>query len=155
PARAEHLIQVAVKEPIGPIAAFAPWNAPAITPSRKISGAIAAGCSVVIKPSEETPAVALEIGRILIEAGLPQGVLRIVFGSPALISEKLLRSPLIRGVTFTGSTKVGKQLASIAVQDMKRMTLELGGHAPVIIFDDVGVEAVAKAAVVAKYRNSG
>lgn len=155
PARAEHLIQLAVKEPIGPIAAFAPWNAPAITPSRKISGAIAAGCSVVIKPSEETPAVALEIGRMLIEAGLPEGVLSIVFGRPALVSEKLLRSPLIRGVTFTGSTNVGKQLATMALQDMKRMTLELGGHAPVIVFDDVDVESVTKTAVAAKYRNSG
>jgi succinate-semialdehyde dehydrogenase/glutarate-semialdehyde dehydrogenase len=155
PSRAENIQQIAVKEPVGPIAAFSPWNAPTITPSRKISGALAAGCSVIIKPAEETPATALAIGKVLIEAGLPEGVLSIVFGDPVLISKKLIESPVIRGITFTGSTQVGKQLAGLAVQGMKRMTLELGGHAPVVVFDDVNVDAVAKAAATAKYRNSG
>jgi succinate-semialdehyde dehydrogenase/glutarate-semialdehyde dehydrogenase len=155
PSRAENVHQIAVKEPVGPIAAFSPWNAPTITPSRKISGALAAGCSVIIKPAEETPATALAIGKILIEAGLPDGVLSIVFGDPVLISKTLIDSPVIRGITFTGSTVVGKQLAGMAVQGMKRMTLELGGHAPVVVFDDVNVDAVAKAAATAKYRNSG
>lgn len=155
PARAENLHQVAIREPVGPIAAFSPWNAPAITPSRKISGATAAGCSVIIKPSEETPAVALTIGEMLLEAGLPPDVLSMVFGDPAMISKQLIMSDIIRGITFTGSTSVGKELAGMAVQGMKRMTLELGGHAPVVIFDDVDIEMVAKTAASAKYRNAG
>ena len=155
PARAENIQQMMVKEPVGPIAAFSPWNAPTITPSRKISGALAAGCSVIIKPSEETPATALAIGGMLLEAGLPEGVLSIVFGDPVAISRQLIESPVIRGITFTGSTQVGKLLAGMAVQGMKRMTLELGGHAPVVVFDDVNVDAVAKAAASAKYRNGG
>lgn len=155
PARSDKIQQVAVKEPVGPIAAFSPWNAPTITPSRKISGALAAGCSVIIKPSEETPATALAIGHMMLEAGLPEGVLSIVFGDPVAISRQLIESPVIRGITFTGSTNVGKQLAGLAVQGMKRMTLELGGHAPVVVFDDVNVDAVAKSAATAKYRNGG
>lgn len=155
PARAENLHQVAIREPVGPIAAFSPWNAPAITPSRKISGATAAGCPVIIKPSEETPAVALTIGEMLLEAGLPPDVLSMVFGDPAMISKQLIMSDIIRGITFTGSTSVGKELAGMAVQGMKRMTLELGGHAPVVIFDDVDIEMVAKTAASAKYRNAG
>lgn len=155
PARLEGTRQLAVREPLGPIAAFSPWNAPTITPSRKIGGALAAGCSVIIKPSEETPATALAIAAMLEEAGLPAGVLSMVFGDPALISGKLLASPVIRGITFTGSTAIGKRLATHAVQSMKRMTLELGGHAPVIVFDDVDAEKVGAAAARAKYRNAG
>ncbi|MGY3632073.1 NAD-dependent succinate-semialdehyde dehydrogenase [Bradyrhizobium sp. Lot33] len=155
PPRTRGAMQFALREPIGPIAAFASWNAPAITPSRKISGALAAGCSVIIKASEETPATALAIAALLQESGLPDGVLNVVFGNPAEISAKLIGSPIIRGITFTGSTSVGKQLASLAVQGMKRMTLELGGHAPVVIFEDVDPEAVALSAVTAKYRNAG
>lgn len=155
PSRNRAIQQIAVREPLGPIAAFAPWNAPAITPARKISSALAAGCSVVIKPSEETPATALAIAAILEEAGLPAGVLNLVFGNPAQISEKLISSPIIRGMTFTGSTQIGKQLGALAVQTMKRMTLELGGHAPVVIFGDVDPEAAALSAVTAKFRNSG
>lgn len=155
PARAPGFSQLALREPVGPIAAFAPWNAPAITPSRKISGALAAGCSVIIKPSEETPATALAIAGLLQDAGLPDGVLSVVYGKPAAISEKLIGSPVIRGITFTGSTAVGKQLAALAVRGMKRMTMELGGHAPVVVFEDIDPEAVATAAVGAKYRNAG
>jgi succinate-semialdehyde dehydrogenase/glutarate-semialdehyde dehydrogenase len=155
PARAPGFSQLALREPVGPIAAFAPWNAPAITPSRKISGALAAGCSVIIKPSEETPATALAIAGLLQDAGLPDGVLSVVYGKPAAVSEKLIGSPVIRGITFTGSTPVGKQLAALAVRGMKRMTMELGGHAPVVVFEDMDPEAVAAAAVGAKYRNAG
>lgn len=155
PPRVEGTRQMALREPIGPIAAFSPWNAPTITPARKIGGALAAGCSVIIKPSEETPATALAIADMLAEAGLPAGVLSMVFGDPAMISARLLASPVIRGITFTGSTAVGKLLAAQAVQSMKRMTLELGGHAPVIVFDDVDPEKVGAAAAAAKYRNAG
>ncbi|WP_455153257.1 NAD-dependent succinate-semialdehyde dehydrogenase [Bradyrhizobium cenepequi] len=155
PPRTRGAMQTVLREPIGPIAAFASWNAPAITPSRKISGALAAGCSVIIKASEETPATALAIAALLQESGLPDGVLNVAFGNPAEISAKLIGSPIIRGVTFTGSTSVGKQLASLAVQSMKRMTLELGGHAPVVIFEDIDPEVVALSAVTAKYRNAG
>lgn len=155
PPRVEGIRQMAMREPLGPIAAFSPWNAPTITPARKIGGALAAGCSVVIKPSEETPATALAIAGMLEEAGLPAGTLSMVFGDPTLISRKLLGSPVIRGITFTGSTAVGKLLAGQAVQSMKRMTLELGGHAPVIVFDDVDAEKAGAAAAAAKYRNAG
>ena len=155
PSRNRAIQQIVIREPLGPIAAFAPWNAPAITPARKISSALAAGCSVIIKPSEETPATALAIAGLLEEAGLPAGVLNVVFGNPAQISQKLVGSPIIRGITFTGSTEIGKQLGALAVQTMKRMTLELGGHAPVVIFGDVDPEAAALSAVAAKFRNSG
>ena len=155
PSRNAKIQQISVREPVGPIAAFAPWNAPAITPARKISSALAAGCSVIIKPSEETPATALAIAAALQEAGLPDGVLNVVFGDPAMISARLVGSNIIRGITFTGSTDIGKQLGALAVQTMKRMTLELGGHAPVVIFGDVDPEAAALSAVSAKFRNSG
>ena len=155
PSRSSNIRQIAVREPLGPIAAFAPWNAPAITPARKISSALAAGCSVIIKPSEETPATALAIAAALQEAGLPDGVLNVVFGDPAMISSRLVGSNITRGITFTGSTEIGKQLGALAVQTMKRMTLELGGHAPVVIFGDVDPEAAALSAVTAKFRNSG
>lgn len=155
PSRSRAIQQIAVREPLGPIAAFAPWNAPAITPARKISSALASGCSVIIKPAEETPATALAVASALQDAGLPAGVLNVVFGNPALISRKLLGSPITRGLTFTGSTEVGKQLGALAVQTMKKMTLELGGHAPVLIFGDVDPEAAAISAVGAKFRNSG
>jgi succinate-semialdehyde dehydrogenase/glutarate-semialdehyde dehydrogenase len=155
PSRNRAIQQIAVREPLGPIAAFAPWNAPAITPARKISSALAAGCSVIIKPAEETPATALAIAAALQDAGLPAGVLNVVFGDPELISQKLLGSPVTRGLTFTGSTAVGKKLGALAVQTMKKMTLELGGHAPVLIFGDVDPEAAAVSAVMAKFRNAG
>jgi len=155
PSRSRNVQQIAIREPLGPIAAFSPWNAPAITPARKISSALAAGCSVIIKPAEETPATALAIAAALVDAGLPAGVLNVVFGNPALVSQKLLGSPITRGLTFTGSTEIGKQLGALAVQTMKKMTLELGGHAPVLIFGDVDPEAAAISAVTAKFRNSG
>jgi succinate-semialdehyde dehydrogenase/glutarate-semialdehyde dehydrogenase len=147
--------QLVVQEPIGPVAAFAPWNAPLITPSRKISSALAAGCSVVIKPAEETPATALCLAEAFLEAGLPAGVLNVLFGNPAQISGRLLSSPSIRALTFTGSTGVGKSLASLAVANMVRPVMELGGYAPVLVCADADPEAVAAGAVRAAYRNAG
>ena len=155
PGRSEAVRQLVVKEPVGPVAAFSSWNAPLITPSRKISGALAAGCPVVMKPAEETPAVALALADILAEVGLPGGLLSVVFGDPEAISRQLMAAPEIRGLSFTGSTAVGTRLGQMAMGDMKRVVLELGGHAPVLVFDDVDAEAVAKAAVGAKFRNAG
>ncbi|MGP4689236.1 NAD-dependent succinate-semialdehyde dehydrogenase [Agrobacterium pusense] len=155
PSRQAGIRQIVLKEPLGPIAAFAPWNAPLITPSRKISGALAAGCTVVIKPAEETPACTFALAAILEEAGLPAGALSVVTGNPAEISRQLIASPVIKGVTFTGSTAVGKSLAAQAALSMKRMISELGGHAPVLIFPDTDIDAVALSAAKAKYRNAG
>lgn len=155
PGRVPGSVQTTVIEPVGPVAAFSGWNAPAITPSRKISSALAAGCTIVLKPSEETPGVALAIARAVADAGVPAGVLNIVFGEPQGVAEQLLAAPEIRMLTFTGGTAVGKKLAEMAARSLKRATLELGGHAPVIVFDDVDVDAVARAAVAAKFRNAG
>lgn len=155
PSRESASRQLALREPLGPVAAFGSWNAPLITPSRKMSGALGAGCSIIMKASEEVPACALALGRIAYECGLPEGALSILVGDPVMISERLIDSPVIRGVTFTGSTQVGKALSARAAAMMKRPIMELGGHAPVLIFDDVNVEAVANAAAAAKFRNSG
>lgn len=155
PPRTPGMRQLAMPEPVGPVAAFAGWNAPAITPSRKIAGALAAGCSIVIKPSEETPGIALEIARALEDAGLPAGVLNMLFGDPGAISRALIESPITRMVTFTGSTAIGRELATLAARGLKRATLELGGHAPVLVYDDADVETAVDALLGAKLRNSG
>ncbi|ELA01315.1 NAD-dependent succinate-semialdehyde dehydrogenase [Cupriavidus metallidurans] len=155
PARSEGITQTVVWEPMGPVAAFAGWNAPAITPSRKISGALAAGCTIVIKPSEETAGVALLIARVVQDAGIPDGVVNMVFGDPGEVADILCRSPRIAMVTFTGATSVGKVVGAKAAETMKRATLELGGHAPVVVCDDVDVDRVVRMAVATKYRNSG
>ncbi|MDF3885211.1 NAD-dependent succinate-semialdehyde dehydrogenase [Cupriavidus basilensis] len=155
PARAEGVTQTVLWEPIGPVAAFAGWNAPAITPARKISGALAAGCTIVIKPSEETAGVALIMARILKDAGIPDGVVNMVFGDPAEIAERLCAAPQFAMVTFTGATSIGKAIGSKAALTMKRAILELGGHAPVIVCDDVDVDRVVTGAVATKYRNAG
>ncbi|WP_216937302.1 MULTISPECIES: NAD-dependent succinate-semialdehyde dehydrogenase [unclassified Acinetobacter] len=147
--------QTVVYEPVGVVAAFSGWNAPAITPARKISAALAAGCSIVIKPSEETAGIALKIAQIIDELDFPKGVVNMVFGNPEDISNILCESPDIAVITFTGATSIGKALAEKASKHLKKLTLELGGHAPVIICEDVDVEKVAKAAVAAKYRNAG
>ncbi|WP_429948325.1 NAD-dependent succinate-semialdehyde dehydrogenase [Comamonas sediminis] len=142
-------------EPVGVCAAFAPWNFPAITPARKIAGALAAGCTLVLKPAEETPATAQELVRVLHDAGLPAGVLNMVFGVPAEVSGYLLDQPEVAKFSFTGSTAVGKMLASHAAKSMKRATLELGGHAPVIVWKDADIEKAADALVAGKFRNAG
>jgi succinate-semialdehyde dehydrogenase / glutarate-semialdehyde dehydrogenase len=155
PARARNVRQWVLREPVGPVAAFTTWNSPILTPSRKIATALAAGCSVIIKPSGETPAGTQAVVEALQSAGLPRGVINLVTGYSGLIAEQLLRSPAIRGMTFTGSTAIGKRVAALAVEGMKRMVLELGGYAPVVICSDVDVEHAAAAAVTGKFRNSG
>lgn len=155
PARDPGTLQHTVVEPVGVVAAFAPWNAPAVTPSRKIGGALAAGCSMILKPAEETPTAALMIAAALREAGLPDGVLNVVFGDPPMIGRHLVTSPVVRAVTFTGSTAVGAELHELGARSMTRMTMELGGHAPVLVLADADVEEVARSAVPACYRNSG
>lgn len=155
PPRGAGITQTVALEPIGVVAAFAGWNAPAITPSRKISGALAAGCTIVIKPSEETAGVALHIAKAVQDAGVPDGVVNMVFGEPGAIADQLCTSPQVHMVTFTGATSVGKQIGAKAALTMKRATLELGGHAPVIVCDDADADRVARAAVATKYRNAG
>lgn len=142
------------KEPIGPVAAFSPWNFPTTIPSRKMAAALAAGCSVIIKPAEEAPGSCLELARCLDEAGLPKGVLNVVFGEPASISAHLIASPVVRKISFTGSTVVGKHLARLAADVMKPTTMELGGHAPVIVFEDADLDVAVRMSA-GKYRNAG
>ncbi|SDP61280.1 succinate-semialdehyde dehydrogenase / glutarate-semialdehyde dehydrogenase [Rhodoferax sp. OV413] len=155
PSRVAGQRQLVVKEPIGPVAVLTPWNYPALIPVRKISSVLAAGCSCIIKPAEETAACSMEIVRAFIDAGLPKGVLNLVYGVPADISDHLLKAPEVRGVAFTGSTAIGKQLSSLAALSLKRMVMELGGHAPVLVFDDVNVAEVATMSAMRKYRNAG
>ncbi len=144
-----------VYEPVGPVAAFAPWNFPLGNPGRKLGAPIAAGCSVILKSAEETPASALGVVQALLDAGLPKGVAQAVFGVPDEVSRHLLGSPIIRKLSFTGSTVVGKHLAKLAADDMKRTTMELGGHGPVLVFDDIDVDTVLDTVVTQKYRNAG
>jgi succinate-semialdehyde dehydrogenase/glutarate-semialdehyde dehydrogenase len=155
PQRASGVRMTVLKEPVGPVAAFAPWNFPIGNPARKIGAALGAGCPCILKPAEEAPASALEVAHALVDAGLPPGVLSVVFGVPAEISSYLLASPVIRAISFTGSIAVGKQLTRLAAEGMKRTTMELGGHAPVLVFEDVDVEQVLDQSVFAKYRNAG
>lgn len=144
-----------LKQPIGPVAAFSPWNFPTTIPSRKIAAALAAGCPMIIKPAEETPASCLELARALDDAGLPKGVLNVVFGLPTDISSYLIASPVIRKISFTGSTAVGKHLARLAADVMKPSTMELGGHAPVIIFEDADLDKAVRQLSGSKFRNAG
>ncbi|MBC2778620.1 NAD-dependent succinate-semialdehyde dehydrogenase [Parasphingopyxis marina] len=144
-----------VKEPVGPVAAFSPWNFPIGNPGRKLGAPIAAGCSVIMKSAEETPASALMVIQSLYDAGLPKEVAQAVFGVPDMVSRHLLGSPIIRKLSFTGSTVVGKHLMQLAAEDMKRTTMELGGHGPVLVFDDVDVDRVLDTMVPHKYRNCG
>jgi len=155
PARAEGVYQLVVKEPVGPVAAFTPWNFPINQVVRKLSAALAAGCSIIVKAPEETPAAPAELIRAFVDAGVPAGVVNLVFGVPAEISEYLIPHPVIRKMSFTGSTAVGKQLAAIAGAHMKRVTMELGGHAPAIVFEDADVDHASKLLSASKYRNAG
>ena len=142
-------------EPVGPVAAFAPWNFPLGNPGRKLGAPIAAGCSVILKSAEETPASALGVLQCLLDAGLPKEVAQAVFGVPDEVSRHLLASPIIRKLSFTGSTVVGKHLAKLAAEDMKRTTMELGGHGPVLVFGDADIDKALETAVGGKYRNAG
>jgi succinate-semialdehyde dehydrogenase/glutarate-semialdehyde dehydrogenase len=142
-------------QPIGTVAAFSPWNFPMSQPCRKVAGAIASGCSIILKAAEETPAGALHIARALHDAGLPPGVLNLVFGTPAEISDYLIKNDQVRLVAFTGSTAVGKHLTTLAAQHMTPVLMELGGHAPVIVCEDTDVEAAAMTGAIRKMRNAG
>lgn len=144
-----------IREPIGVIAAFTPWNFPMSSPARKVGGALAAGCSIILKAAEETPAGAVLLAKAFKDAGLPDGVLNVVFGDPAMISAHLIANPTVRGITFTGSTPVGKHLAGLAAQHMKPAILELGGHAPVVICEDADPEKAAIACIKGKLNNAG
>ncbi|MEO5706437.1 MAG: NAD-dependent succinate-semialdehyde dehydrogenase [Alteraurantiacibacter sp.] len=146
---------IVVHEPVGPVAAFAPWNFPIHNPARKLGAPIAAGCSVILKPAEETPASAMAVVAALVDAGCPADVVQLVFGVPDEVSRHLLASPIIRKLSFTGSTAVGKHLLKLAADTMKRTTLELGGHAPVIVFDDCDIEKTVATLAMGKARNAG
>jgi succinate-semialdehyde dehydrogenase/glutarate-semialdehyde dehydrogenase len=140
---------------VGPCLAFVAWNFPANNVMRKVAGALGAGCSITIKPSEETPSTAIAIGRALVDAGLPAGALNIVFGEPSEVSAHLLASPIARKMSFTGSVPVGKHLARLSADTLKKVTLELGGHAPVLVFADTDIQKAAKVTAAGKFRNAG
>ncbi len=155
PARAAGVYQLVVKEPVGIVAAFTPWNFPINQAVRKVSAALAAGCAVILKGPEETPGSCAELVRAFADAGLPPGVLNLVYGVPAEISEYLIPHRAVRKISFTGSTAVGKHLAALAGAHMKRATMELGGHAPAIVFEDADLDAAAKILAANKFRNGG
>ena len=155
PARADGVMQMVVKLPVGPVAAFTPWNFPINQVVRKLSAALAAGCSIIVKAPEETPAAPAELIRAFADAGVPDGVVNLVYGIPAEISEYLIPHPVIRKISFTGSTPVGKKLAALAGEHMKLATMELGGHAPAIIFDDADIGKAVKVLAASKFRNAG
>ena len=144
-----------VHEPVGPAVAFCPWNFPILNPARKLAPALAAGCSMIIKPPEEAPGSAIEVIRCFIDAGVPAGVIGIVFGVPDQVSRHLIASPVIRKISFTGSVPVGKALMKLAAEGMKRTTMELGGHSPVLVFDDCDLEKTVAMVAAAKFRNAG
>ena len=155
PGRSRGVRQLVLHEPVGIVAAFTPWNFPVVTPARKIGGALAAGCSIIIKASEETPGACVELVRCFADAGLPAGVLNLVFGVPSAVSEHLLMKEPIKKISFTGSIPVGKHLAGLAAKTMKRATMELGGHSPVVVFNDANPEKAADTIAAFKYRNAG
>ncbi len=155
PPRAPNIRQAVIREPVGPVAAFTPWNFPINQAVRKVSAALAAGCSVLLKGPEETPASCAALVKAFADADLPAGALNLVFGDPAEISSHVIPHPVIRKVSFTGSTAVGKRLAALAGEHMKRVTMELGGHAPAIIFDDADLDLAVRVLAGSKFRNAG
>ncbi len=155
PARGPGISQQVLREPVGPVAAFTPSSFPVSHAVRKIGAALAAGCTMVIKPAEETPETTSALADIFNDAGVPPGVLNLVYGDPAAVSEYLISHPFIRKVSFTGSARAGKNIAALAGIHMKRCTMELGGHAPAFIFDDADIDSAARLLAYSKYRNSG
>jgi succinate-semialdehyde dehydrogenase/glutarate-semialdehyde dehydrogenase len=155
PARQQTVTQLVFKEPVGVVAAFTPWNFPINQSVRKVSAALAAGCSIVLKGPEETPASCSELIRAFGDAGIPAGAANLVFGAPSEISQFLIQHPTVKKITFTGSTAVGKQLASLAGLHMKRVTMELGGHAPALVFEDADIDLASRVLSANKYRNAG
>ncbi len=155
PPRRLDVQQMVLKEPVGPVAAFTPWNFPVNQIVRKLGASLATGCSFLVKAPEETPASPAALLQCFVDAGVPAGTVGLVYGDPAEISSYLIAHPIIRKITFTGSTEVGKQLAAMAGQHMKRSTMELGGHAPVIIAEDADIAHAVKCMAGAKFRNAG
>ncbi|MGY6552252.1 MAG: NAD-dependent succinate-semialdehyde dehydrogenase [Erythrobacter sp.] len=156
PVRGPNLLsQQVTHEPVGPAVLLTPWNFPVNLPAKKIAAALAAGCSAIFKPAENTPASAMLLVECFVDAGLPAGVLNLVYGDPGPVAEYLIASPITRKVSFTGSTAVGKHLGALAARDMKRFTAELGGHAPVVIGKNVDFESTLAACVAGKFRNAG
>ncbi len=153
--RSPEVRQMVLREPIGVCAAFTPWNFPYNQAIRKICAAIGAGCSIILKGPEDSPSAVMAIARMFHDAGLPPGVLNIVWGVPSEVSDYLIRSPIVRKVSFTGSVPVGKHLASLAGAHMKRVTMELGGHSPVLVFEDADIDRAAKQLARFKVRNAG
>ena len=156
PVRGPNLLEQRVtQEPIGPAMLFTPWNFPINLPAKKLAGALAAGCSCILKPAETTPASAQLLVECFVEAGVPAGAINLVYGDPAMISEHLITAPETRKVSFTGSTAVGKQLGALAAQGLKRFTAELGGHAPVVIGESADFDRTVAACAATKFRNAG
>ncbi|TWF52140.1 NAD-dependent succinate-semialdehyde dehydrogenase [Neorhizobium alkalisoli] len=155
PARFSGVNQMTIKLPVGPVAAFTPWNFPINQIVRKLSAAVSTGCSIIVKAPEETPASPAELIRAFADAGIPAGVVNLIYGIPAEISEYLIPHPVIRKISFTGSTPIGKHLAALAGKHMKRATMELGGHAPVMIFNDADLEKAIEVTAMSKFRNAG
>lgn len=155
PARAKEMSWVVRRRPVGPVAAFTPWNFPAWTPVQKIAPALAAGCSVILKPAEETPTTAWRICRALLDAGLPPRAIGLIWGEPSEISSALVAAPEVRKISLTGSTRVGRLLAGAAGEHLKKVTMELGGHAPVIVARDADLSTVIPLAADWKFRNAG
>jgi succinate-semialdehyde dehydrogenase/glutarate-semialdehyde dehydrogenase len=144
-----------LRRPVGVVAAITPWNFPSAMIARKLGPALACGCTIVVKPAEQTPLSALALGELALEAGIPPGVVNIITGDPAPIGLELMTNPIVRKISFTGSTEVGRILMAQAAQGVKRLSLELGGHAPFIVFDDADIPAAVAGALAAKFRNAG
>uniref|UniRef100_UPI003F495557 NAD-dependent succinate-semialdehyde dehydrogenase n=1 Tax=Cupriavidus yeoncheonensis TaxID=1462994 RepID=UPI003F495557 len=155
PPRQPGVSQIVVREPVGVCAAFTPWNFPFNQAIRKIVAAVGAGCTLILKGPEDSPSAVVALAQLFHDAGLPQGVLNIVWGVPAEVSTYLIESPIVRKISFTGSVPVGKQLAALAGAHMKRVTMELGGHSPVLVFDDADIERAAEMLAHFKLRNAG
>lgn len=155
PARLDTVRQMVLREPVGVCAAFTPWNFPFSQAMHKVAAALASGCTIILKGPEESPSAVVALARLFHDAGLPPGCLNIVWGVPQEVSRHLIESPIVRKVSFTGSVPVGKQLAALAGLHMKRVTMELGGHAPVIVCGDADVERAADMLALFKFRNAG
>ena len=155
PPRLPNVRQFVLREPVGVCVAFTPWNFPFNQAIRKIAAAIGAGCTIIIKGPEDTPSAVVAIARMFQEAGLPPGVLNVVWGVPGEVSEHLIKSSIVRKVSFTGSVPVGKQLAALAGAHMKRITMELGGHSPAIVCDDADIDRAADMLATLKFSNAG
>ncbi len=144
-----------IKQPVGPVAAITPWNFPVSMLTRKLAPALAAGCTIVLKPASYTPSSAIKLFECIEKAGFPKGVANLVIGESRSIGDELTSNPLIRKITFTGSTSVGKKLMEAASKQVKRVSMELGGHAPFIVFEDADLEKAANGVLISKYRNTG